>query len=613
MGLLGQALWRLESLIYDFRLVHSAPGTTSEHVVIVTIDENSIAQLGIWPWPRGYHARVIDNLAEAGARLIGVDMILSTVSSGDAELEGALEQPLDWEPEPSADDVALAEAIARAGNVVLGITITESQAQQGEVAADIAQADFPYWRFEEAAYAMGVVDMPKDADGPVRRCWLSRTFQDEAWLTMPVVLAAEYRQVDPQSYARQVGQAARADSTYLHGDSFAIAYRGQPGFAFERIPYWQALRGDVTPEQVAGKIVLIGATDPALQDTYDTPLSLGRRPSVGDVGGRQMPGVEVMASATDTMLEDRYIRPASPALPIGLTFLLALGVALAETRLRPLWSLAFVWLPAVVLPFLLALAVMQYWRVWLLMVLVFVAVTLSYVGTTVYMELTTERRRRQLHRSWSQRVSPEVLSVILNNPELTHVEGENITATVVFTDLQGFTTFCHDTVPEQVVETINKYLTSITRAIRKHGGTVHKFIGDGVMATFGAPVPHADHAQRAVLAALDIQQEVQAFAANSVTDCWSTVVRVGIHTGELVAGDIGSEELLEYTVIGDTVSTASRLEGLNKEYGTRIMISRATKEAAGDGFDLQPLGMAEVRGRGEPLEVFAVKGLKQNG
>ncbi len=613
LGLLGQALWRLELFSYDFRSTYHAPQTPSDHIVIVTIDEGSIATLGRWPWPRSYHARVIENLSHAGAKLIGVDLVLSTVSSTDADLEGAREQPLDWEPEPSAGDLALAEAMAAAGNVVLALSMATSHARHGEMAAEVSQAEFPYWRFEEAAYALAVVNMPKDLDGPVRRCWLARTYQDEQWFTMPLVLAAEFQGVEPAAQAKEVARAARTSSPYLHGDSFAIAYRGRPGGGFTRIPYWQVLRSNFAPEQVAGKIVLIGATDPALQDMYDTPLSLGLESSASNESGRQMPGVEVMASAMDTILEERYIKPAPPILPMLLTCLLAVAVALFEIKLRPLWSLGLVWLPAMVIPLLAALALLEYSNLWLLLIIAFLGVTLSYGGTTVYMELTTERQRRRLHRSWAQRVSPEVLRVILDNPALTEVPGENVVATVLFTDLQGFTTFCHEYPPERVVETLNEYLSDITLVIRRQGGTVHKFIGDGVMATFGAPVPQPDHARRAVQAACEIQEEIERLTAKLGSDRWSTIVRVGVHTGELVAGDIGSEELLEYTVIGDTVSTASRLEELNKQFGTRVMISQATAQAAGPGFELESLGAVEIRGRSEPLEVFAVKGLTENG
>jgi adenylate cyclase len=234
------------------------------------------------------------------------------------------------------------------------------------------------------------------------------------------------------------------------------------------------------------------------------------------------------------------------------------------------------------------------------------AATFSYVGVMIYLELTSERQRRKMHQSWSQRVSPEVLKVILNNPSMAQVSGKRLNATVLFTDLQGFTTFCAEAPPEVVVRDLNLCLALVTHAVRRHGGTVHKFIGDGVMAVFGDPVEQPDHALRAVRAACEMQQEIGTLRANAAEGQWVPKLRVGIHTGPLVAGDIGSKEMLEYTVIGDTVSTASRLEGLNKEYGSSIMLSEETRDAAGDEIPTRPLGTAEIRGRPEPMRVFAV-------
>jgi adenylate cyclase len=200
------------------------------------------------------------------------------------------------------------------------------------------------------------------------------------------------------------------------------------------------------------------------------------------------------------------------------------------------------------------------------------------------------------------------MKVILANPDLTKVEGQRVVGTVFFSDLRGFTTHCSTCDPEQVVSDINEYLTLATKVIRAHGGTVHKFIGDGVMAVFGDPVPQPDHADRAVAASLEIQREMQRLRGGRSEAEWEMFVRIGLHSGELVAGDIGSEDMLEYTVMGETVSVAARLEGLNKELGTEILLSADTAEMLDDRFELRALGEVEVRGRPEPLEVLTVEG-----
>ncbi len=197
---------------------------------------------------------------------------------------------------------------------------------------------------------------------------------------------------------------------------------------------------------------------------------------------------------------------------------------------------------------------------------------------------------------------------VCDNPDLTHVEGTRVTGTVFFSDLRGFTTFCSTCEPEEVVAQIDRYLTVCTRLIRDHGGMVHKCIGDGVMAVFGDPVPHENHADRALRASLEIRRRMSEMREQRDDADWPMFVRIGLHSGELVAGDIGSERMLEYTVMGETVSVAARLEGLNKELGTEILLSSATAEMLTNQFELEPLGDVDVRGRPEPLEALNARG-----
>jgi len=254
------------------------------------------------------------------------------------------------------------------------------------------------------------------------------------------------------------------------------------------------------------------------------------------------------------------------------------------------------------------------WRsnLWLPLIPLLLIAMLAYLEGTVYMYLTEERARLKMRRAWQQRVSAEVLHVILNN-RVHKVHGRKIVATVMFTDLRGFTTMCHAFPPEVVVGRLNEYLTAMTEVIREFGGTIHKFIGDGIMAVFGDPVAHPDHADRAVRAAIAMQERMERLSAEAIA-AGETPLRMGIglHTGELVAGDIGSEALLEYTVIGDTVSTASRIEGLNKEHGTGILISGQTRAALGDtSLPLQLVTTQSVRGRNEDLDLYTVQPLSE--
>jgi len=604
-GLVSRALYSAELAAYDYRMAWAPSSGRTSDIVLVTIDEETFAQpeLGIWPWPRRFHARVLRNLAEAGAAFIGVDILLPGTSS-DAECPPG-EDPFFWTPPLSPDDEALAAAIRDAGNVVLALETVREPLAGEESAGELSSASFPHVEFESAARALGAVNLPTDFDGTARRYLTAVSHQDVRWPTMPVRLVALSRGVEPETLIEHVLAAAASDRSGLAGEDFLINYRAPVGQGFASIPYYRALAGDFDPAQVAGKIVLVGASARSLQDLHRTPVSMRGTPTDSRTAA-SMPGVEIIASATDTILRDAWIIPAPKWLAILLTALMSMLMGALVIRLRPLKSILLAWLPLVALALVLSFEAMWERSVWLPLMPLLLGVTATFVLDTVYLELTAQREERRLRRAWSMRVSPEVLSVILSTPSLTRVAGRSVVGTVLFTDLQEFTNFCSSCAPEEVVERINAYLTITTDVILAHGGTVHKFIGDGVMAVFGDPVYQEDHATRAAAASLEIQQRMKALREASGEDEWPMIVRIGLHSGELVAGDIGSRKMLEYTVMGQTVSLASRLEGANKELGTSILMSAATAEMVEAGYDLRSLGEVEIRGVPEPIEVFTV-------
>lgn len=604
-GLLAQSLYRAELSLYDFRLAWAPSRGQSRDIVIVTIDEESLAQpeLQIWPWPRRFHAQVLRNLARAGARVIGVDMILAGTSSNVQCPPG--QDPFFWTPPLSPDDEALVAALREAGNVVLGMEVVHEAVGGAEASGELIAANFPLPDFEEAARALSSVNLPKDLDGTARRYLTSVTHQDVVWPSTAVRLVALHEGVDAGELADQVLAAAHSDHPALPAEDFLINFRAPVGLGFAHIPYYRVLSGEFDPALVAGKIVLLGASARSLQDLHDTPVSLRGLPGTSQQVA-PMPGVEIIAAATDTVLRRAWITPAAIELTAVLTALISMLMGLLVAWLRPLKGLLLGWLPLIALAVVVSFEAMWQRSVWLPLLPLLLGVTLTYVLDTVYLELTAERSERRLRRAWSMRVSPQVLRVILANPELTKVAGRRVVGTVFFSDLQGFTTFCSASAPEEVVRQINRHLTIATEVILAHGGTVHKFIGDGVMAVFGDPVPQEDHAVRAVAASLEIQERMARLRAQASADEWPMIVRIGLHTGELVAGDIGSESMLEYTVMGETVSVASRLEGANKELGTSILMSAATARMIVPSYSPRSLGNIEVRGLAEPLEVFTV-------
>ena len=586
-------LWRQELLSYDWRLTGSA---LSDDIVIVAIDEESINVLRAWPWKRDVHARLIEILTAAGAKVVALDIVFSDVSS-ETEVATDGDSWLDELP-PSEEDSELEKAIKASGRVVLAAESQATAKDADEFEAAVTSISFPYWRFEEAAAGVGIVNFSKDVDSVVRRMSLDFTYQDE----LEPSFALEVVNVATGGGGCAEELHARPPHPCLPEDTVLIDYAGPHG-TFRTLPYYQVLEGKVADEVLDDKIVLVGATAQILQDWHLTPMA-GEHDGEYD---RNMAGVEIQANCVATLLGSRSVWPA----PLWVTWLVSLLFGLLTATgtvvVKPLRALPLLVVPlgaaGLVVPHLL----LRNAGIWLPLVSPMLALVLSYSVVTVYMYVVEERHRRAIRAAWQRRVAPEILDVILENPELAYVSGKRTVATTLFSDIRGFTTMCDTLEPEEVVDILNEYLSEMTKVIRRHRGTVHKFIGDGIMAVFGDPIADEDHADEAVGAALEMQERLAEMRGTSEKPSIQTMrIGIGVHTGPLVAGDIGSEEFMEYTIIGATVSIASRLEGLNKELSTGIIISEVTKSHLKGEYAMTGYGLREIRGVAEPLEVYAV-------
>ncbi|NLO72876.1 MAG: CHASE2 domain-containing protein, partial [candidate division WS1 bacterium] len=424
-GLLAQGLWRAELISYDYRLSYAPTEERSEEIVLVTIDDESLSQEGlqVWPWPRDYHARVLQELKQAGARLIGLDVILAGVSGGKGSAiseTGPLALPV-----PSKADRTLTEAIQSAGNVVLAMEVASSPVAGKEGAAELEVGSFPHEDFEDAALGLGSVNLPRDLDGVIRRAGVAVTFQEQSYPSMPIALAARYLRREPGAFSTEMLSEGRAEHPALGGRSVLLPYRAPVGAGFVRLPYYRVLQGDFDQAQVRGKVVLIGSTARSLQDLHYTPMAMR---GVGGRGGAAalMSGVEILASATDALLHNRRLIPLAQTWTALLTVLVSALMALALVRLRPAKALFLAWLPLVTVSVVVSFELFWTRELWVPLVPLLLGVTLSYGAGTIYLELTAQRAQRQLRQAWSRRVSPEVLAVILDSPGLTRVGGRRL-------------------------------------------------------------------------------------------------------------------------------------------------------------------------------------------
>jgi adenylate cyclase len=556
---------RLDWASYDRLLSATRDTRGTVGVVVVAIDEPSATELGrAWPWPRRWHAQLIDQLARGGARAIVLDIVF--------EAPGV-------DPE---DDEALARAFRAAGNVVLASDLVETANR----AYGIAQWVEPHVVFREAAAAVGAARITPDPDGVVRRTAL----QIEGRATLAAA-AANVAKVDIPSD----GTRARL-----------IGFAGPPGVGVKTVSYYQALDATaLLPAGIfAGQVVFVGramsiAADVDVPDHYPTPV------------GRRTPGVEIHASAFDTIARQREVRdPLGTLTTQGIaTFLAALIASLALRRLSPAAGLVAVAGAAAALVAIAWWALTEPSQVRLPTVGPVLAIAVTFATTSAHRYAVGARERRTIRRAFQHYVSPSVVDLLLRDPARLKLGGEDCEVTVLFTDLEGFTAMSEHLVPEVVRTRLSEHFTAMVDALLAEGATLDKFIGDSVMAYFGAPVPMADHASRACAAALSMQRRMSALSTAWVAAGLPRVrMRVGINSGRVVAGNMGTARVFNYTVIGDTVNLASRLEGVNKTYGTGIVVGDRTRTGAGEGFVFRELDLIRVQGRARPVAVHELLG-----
>ncbi len=522
-------------------------------LLVVAVDEPSFQEIGLpWPWPRRLHAALLDRLTRAGARLVVMDMVFAEATT-------------------PADDQALAAALAASGRTVLAraLETVDDPAFSRRVLVD------PLPLLAERAAGLGLAVLTPDPDGAVRR------FEPRLG-NLPTLAGAALALLSPDGRVPETGGL--------------IDYPG-PARTIDTVSYAQVIDPDhPLPEaHIKGRVVVVGrslaasAAPLGQADAFATPFTLST--------GQQTAGPEIHAAIIDTMLRGRPGREVP-----GAVLLLAAGLLLPTAgvvlfSLRPLAAAGTALGLALGLTAAsMALFVWQF--VWFPPVLLAGSLVVAGGAATLYRGLAESREKRWLTRAFSRYVSPEVVRGLVARPERLELGGEEAEVTVFFSDLAGFTSFSEGLSPKALIGLLNEYFTPATDIILASGGTLDKFIGDAVMAFWGAPLPHAGHAAKALAAALSMSTALDAlrrdFASRGLPEIR---VRMGLHSGPAVVGNVGSRERFNYTILGDTVNLASRLESLNKHYGTEILVSGETRKQAGDGFVFREIDRVRVAGR----------------
>jgi adenylate cyclase len=573
----------------DF-LYPAQPDEPAKAAVIVGIDQRSVRELlprygQMTVWPRTVYAQTLDALREADARVVAFDMFFDA---------------------PKPEDPGMIAAIARHGNVIMPVEAQGPRRLHPRpgVAQEFDAFFRPTRRIAAAAAAEGFVNVTTDPDTAVRSLPLLLQAGEEQVPALALAAVARYIRrpavVDEPSTGAFVFSAGRAIPLADNG-SMVIHFLGPPstpegGGAFTIIPLVDVLTGSFDRTLVKDKIVLIGMTYSGVDiDSYATPTTTKTK----------MWGVEILGSAIETILSQRYLTPASPRVTIGLIVSLTLFTTFLVAYARPLF--AAVGMISVLLLYGLAAGLLFDNGVVLNVLYPPGAVALAFAATLITRLVFEQSQQRMIRGLMARYLSPAVAQWVLRDPDRLQLGGEIRTMTVLFCDLRGFTTLSHAMEPQQLVSLLNEHMTAMTDVIFAHDGTLDKFIGDAVMAFWNAPMEQPDHARRACQAALDMIRRLRVLQAGWKQRRLPALdIGIGVNTGPMVVGNTGSSSRLAYTVLGDTVNVASRLEGLSKEYGCRLVIGEGTRAAAADAFAYRFLDLVAVKGRAEPLAVYEV-------
>lgn len=631
---------RLEAIAYDARLRLTMPGGVDPRVVIVDIDERSLQVEGRWPWPRDRVAKLVDELFDRyQASVVGFDIVFAEPdeSSGLARLEALAQAELRGVPgfegvlrelRPRLEYDRLLAARLQGRPVVLGYYFSARGSQSGEqplasgaLPSPVLAAGtftgrgvrFTRWDgyganlpvLQQAAKSAGHFNQLTDTDGVARRVPMlvehAGAYYESLSLAMMRLLLGS-PPVEPGYPVSSALSRGYAGLEWLNVGplripvdelvSAYVPYRGRRG-SFPYVSATDVLTGKVDPAVLSRRIVLVGTSAPGLFDLRSTPVD------------PIYPGVEIHANLIAGML-DGSIRQRPPYV-MGAEFLLLalVGIALvfALPRLTPLRaSLA----AGGALLLLIALdAVVWHWGQLILPIASgLLLVLLLYAANMAWGFFVEARGKRQITGLFGQYVPPELVDEMARDPARFSMQGESREMTVLFSDVRGFTTISEGLDPRELSQLMNEFLSPLTRVIHGHRGTIDKYMGDAIMAFWGAPLEDPEHAAHAVQAALDMQRTLSARQSDFAARGWPPIrIGVGLNTGRMSVGNMGSDIRVAYTVMGDAVNLASRLEGITKEYGADIIVSEAVCRAA-PGFVYQEIDRVRVKGKDTPVAIF---------
>jgi len=598
---------------------YADPAKAGNDIVLVAVDEASLEAYGQWPWPRDRHGYVVRYLKQAGAKAVVFDLLFLEEDSTEEEFDEVFAEEMraagnvylpflmQGELDPSPDTIVPPFDLQMPSPDILKkatIALDNQDPQATNSLQAYAGAKFPTPLLARAARGLGYINLTPDIDGTTRRLPLLVQAQNQAFLHITTAMARDLFAADQASLRQRELQLGPVTIPLTAEHEMVIDWHGTlENRVYPAYPIGAVLRSYtdlqagktplLDPALFRDKIVFVATTAAGTYDLRVTPLS------------PFAPGVLIHMSALDNILRHRHLQPASWWVFAAATLMLTLATAWAFMLIPSQWVKPVAIGGTAIAYYGIAVVAFTTYGLWLDLAIPEGALAVSFAATATVEYLTEGRQRRQLRTVFDKYMAAEVVDEIMRNPEAIRLGGEKKELSVFFSDIAGFTSISEKLDPETLVELLNKYLSAMTDIILRHRGNVNKYLGDGIMAIFGAPRGDPNHASLACFAALDSQSELAKRREQWKAEGQPEIsARIGINSGWLVVGNMGSQVRMEYTVMGDTVNLASRLEGANKFYDTLILLGPRTYELAAQDIEAREVDLMRVKGKKEPVVVF---------
>lgn len=641
----------MELKTLDLRMASRGLTPSGGETIIAVIDEKSLAELGRWPWPRTTIAKLVDQLKANGAKAIGFDIVFSepddnsslrTISELSSEMKKSgirdsnVAALLSKKKETADTDAILARSISRAKNVTLGYFFHLSNKEVAHLSEkailedteNIKNSRYQIINSSEAnpddsslvrAYApeanlkilstaatnSGYFNMTPDSDGSMRWSPLVIKFRNNYYSSLALSVLHQYLNW-PQLSLNLAGYGAESirigDINIPTDESgrLLVNYLG-PAKTFPHYSISDIIKGRIPAEKIRNKIVLVGATAIGIYDLRVTPFSA------------TYPGVEIHATVIDNILHRSFLTHSSLIRFIDLCSIIIFGflMGMIIPRLRAVTGILFS-LVILIIFVAINMYVFSGYNIWLNIIYPALTMIVIYLAITVYRYVTEEREKKKIRGAFQYYLTASVINEMLKDPSKLKLGGDKKNLSVLFSDIRGFTTISEKLTPEELVHLLNEYLTAMTDIVFKYDGTLDKYMGDAIMAIFGAPLDQPDHAKRACLTALDMMEKLRLLQKKWQEEGKPPLnIGIGINSGDMVVGNMGSQMRFDYTVMGDMVNLGSRLEGTNKEYGSNIIFSEFTYDAVKDHVCCRELDSVRVKGKKLPVKIYELLGEKK--